>query len=123
MEYFQAVDQSLANKGGHMGGFARLVNFSKTEKLIPCLVFFNLSYIRWIPSSCEVAAAPSYGRAGQISSSGIKHCGDDGVESRRHHHHHLHDDEQVYVYGGPGSQMVTQSWGVGWGEYLATSRL
>jgi len=28
----------------------------------------------------------------------------------------------VYVYGGPGSQMVTQSWGVGWGEYLATTR-
>ena len=81
-----------------MGGFARLVNFSKTEKLIPCLVFFNLTYIRWIQSSCKVAAAPSYGRAGQISSSGIKHCGDDGVKSRHHHHH---DDDQVYVNGGP----------------------
>jgi len=28
----------------------------------------------------------------------------------------------VYVYGGPGSQMVTDSWSVGWGEYLVTSR-
>jgi len=28
----------------------------------------------------------------------------------------------VYVYGGPGSQMVTDSWGVGWGDYLVTSR-
>jgi len=28
----------------------------------------------------------------------------------------------VYVYGGPGSQMVSDSWSVGWGEYLVTSR-
>lgn len=28
----------------------------------------------------------------------------------------------VYVYGGPGSQQVSQSFSVGWGEYLATSR-
>jgi dipeptidyl-peptidase-4 len=28
----------------------------------------------------------------------------------------------VYVYGGPGSQMVTDSWSVGWGDYLVTSR-
>ena len=28
----------------------------------------------------------------------------------------------VYVYGGPGSQQVTDSWSLGWGEYLVTSR-
>jgi len=28
----------------------------------------------------------------------------------------------VYVYGGPGSQTVSQAFSVGWGEYLATSR-
>merc|ERR1711970_247174 len=28
----------------------------------------------------------------------------------------------VYVYGGPGSQMVSDGWSVGWGEYLVTSR-
>jgi len=28
----------------------------------------------------------------------------------------------VYVYGGPGSQMVSDTWSVGWGEYLVTSR-
>merc|ERR1711892_587963 len=28
----------------------------------------------------------------------------------------------VYVYGGPGSQMVSDSWSVGWAEYLVTSR-
>jgi len=28
----------------------------------------------------------------------------------------------VYVYGGPGSQMVSDSWAVGWGEYLVTSK-
>ena len=28
----------------------------------------------------------------------------------------------VYIYGGPGYQQVTDSWSVGWGEYLATSR-
>ena len=28
----------------------------------------------------------------------------------------------VYVYGGPGAQQVSDSWTVGWGEYLATSR-
>ena len=28
----------------------------------------------------------------------------------------------VYVYGGPGSQMVSDSWTLGWGEYLVTSR-
>lgn len=28
----------------------------------------------------------------------------------------------VYVYGGPGSQMVDDRWSVGWGDYLATSR-
>ena len=28
----------------------------------------------------------------------------------------------VYVYGGPGSQQVSDSWTLGWGEYLVTSR-
>ena len=28
----------------------------------------------------------------------------------------------VYVYGGPGSQMVSDKWTLGWGEYLVTSR-
>ena len=28
----------------------------------------------------------------------------------------------VYVYGGPGYQMVSASWAVGWSEYLVTSR-
>jgi len=28
----------------------------------------------------------------------------------------------VYVYGGPGFQQVSESWTIGWGEYLATSR-
>jgi len=28
----------------------------------------------------------------------------------------------VYVYGGPGSQMVSQSFSVGWGHYLASSK-
>ena len=28
----------------------------------------------------------------------------------------------VYVYGGPGYQQVSNSWTIGWGEYLATSR-
>jgi len=28
----------------------------------------------------------------------------------------------VYVYGGPGSQQVTDSWTLTWGEYLVTSR-
>ena len=28
----------------------------------------------------------------------------------------------VYVYGGPGYQQVTDTWTIGWGEYLATSR-
>ena len=28
----------------------------------------------------------------------------------------------VYVYGGPGFQQVTDTWTIGWGEYLVTSR-
>ena len=28
----------------------------------------------------------------------------------------------VYVYGGPGYQQVDNSWTIGWGEYLVTSR-
>lgn len=39
---------------------------------------------------------------------------------------HMEDGVQypviVYIYGGPGYQQVTDSWSLGWGEYLATSR-
>ena len=48
------------------------------------------------------------------------------VPKHTHTYLHWHPLAQypvlVYVYGGPGSQMVTDSWGVGWGEYLVTSR-